>query len=281
VVGAAQVDLPMTDNESLCWAALGVLPGDRRRGYGTALLQAVRDVALRSGRTSLMTELDRPAAGEDADSWPGSVFATRRGLTMRLQSLRRDLDLPVDPDRIQRLRRDALPHADGYLIECFTGPVRAEDRDRMAGLKARMSTDAPMGDLDYEPEVWDASRVLEEEARLSAIGATWWTAVAVSPDGEWAGYTQLVWSPDEPSRLHQEDTLVLREHRGRRLGLLMKLANLERATQDIPQARVVITGNAASNSPMIAVNEAMGFRVTEICEEWQAPISELHVSELA
>ena len=274
VVGGARVDLPMVDNVRLCWLELSVPPTQRRRGYGTALLHAVRDLSVAHGRTSLLTGVERPSSAPRA-TWPGSAFVARRGLTLRLESVRRDLRLPVDPHRIEGLRRDAAASADGYRIETFQGPVRPEERDQMAALKARMSTDAPLGDLDYDPETWDAERVVEQEQQFASMGGTWWTSVARAPDGAWAGFTQLLWSPNEPARLYQEDTLVLREHRGHRLGLLMKLATLERATAEAPQARVVTTENATSNSHMIAINEAMGFRATEIVEEWQADVSAL------
>jgi hypothetical protein len=37
----------------------------------------------------------------------------------------------------------------------------------------------------------------------------------------------------------------------------------------------VTTWNAASNGPMIAVNEALGFRAVEASEEWQARVEDL------
>ena len=276
VVGAARVELPMTDNLTLAGVDVIVPPHVRGRGHGTALLQAARDLAEEGGRKSLLAELDRPAAS-GADDWPGSSFARRHGFTMRLESIRRDLPLPLDPEHADRLRHEARPHARGYRIECFAGHVAAQDRDRMAALKARMTTDAPLGELDYETERWDAARVLEQEDEAEAMGMTWWTAVALAPDGAWAGFTQLAGSAPEPRRLHQWDTLVLREHRGHRLGLLLKLEALDRAVRERPQARVVTTWNAASNTPMIAINEAIGYTAVEITEEWQADLDGLRL----
>jgi hypothetical protein len=39
-----------------------------------------------------------------------------------------------------------------------------------------------------------------------------------------------------------------------------------------PAVRVVTTWNAESNGPMIAVNEAMGYRPVEVTQEWQGPV---------
>ena len=57
-------------------------------------------------------------------------------------------------------------------------------------------------------------------------------------------------------------TVVHPEHRGHRLGLAVKLANLEAlAGSRARDVRLIVTGNAAVNAPMIAVNDMMGFEV--------------------
>jgi len=274
VVAAASVELPLLDNTGVAFVDLAVLPDARRHGVGTALLTAVRDLAAAHGRTSLLAELVRPEAAAP-ETWPGCAFATARGFSFRLGSVRRNLALPADGDRLAALQVEADEHAAGYTVRTWSGPTPPEHRAELAGLEARMSTDAPLGDLDYEPEAWDADRIAEHDAEQVAIGRSWWTAVAVAPDGRWAAFTQLGWSPHEPERLYTWDTLVLREHRGRRLGLLVKLAVLAEATREVPQAKVVTTWNAAQNAPMIAVNEAMGFTSVDVDEEWQADLADV------
>lgn len=276
VPGAASLELPLRDNTDVVLLELVVHPASRRRGLGTALLAAVRDLAGGQGRSSVLVEIRRPL-GSDRTTWPGTAFAAARGLTPRLTSVRRDLALPVDARRADELLRAARASARGYRVHGWAGAASPGDRERLAPLLARMSTDAPLGELDYSPEVWDAGRVAEQDAELAAVGRSSWTAVAVVPDGAWAGFTQLTWSRHEPQRLHQWDTLVLREHRGRRLGLLLKLEALRLATADVPGATVCSTWNAEQNTPMVAVNEAMGYRPVELLEEWQARFDELVV----
>jgi hypothetical protein len=62
---------------------------------------------------------------------------------------------------------------------------------------------------------------------------------------------------------------VLDEHRGHRLGLAVKLANLDFLARELPTAHRVITSNAAVNAPMIAVNDLMGFEIDAIGAFWQ------------
>jgi len=61
--------------------------------------------------------------------------------------------------------------------------------------------------------------------------------------------------------MQRHDTSVVGEHRGHRLGLLLKIAMLDHLRETEPQLAVIDTWNAATNDRMIAVNEALGYRV--------------------
>ncbi len=64
----------------------------------------------------------------------------------------------------------------------------------------------------------------------------------------------------DPQLIFNFDTLVRQDHRGHRLGLVTKIENLRRVIALHPERTLVHTWNAESNHPMIAVNDAMGFR---------------------
>ena len=57
----------------------------------------------------------------------------------------------------------------------------------------------------------------------------------------------------------QGETLVAPAHRGRRLGLRIKIANLDLLLREHPRVHAIDTYNAAENRYMIAINEALGF----------------------
>jgi RimJ/RimL family protein N-acetyltransferase len=118
-----------------------------------------------------------------------------------------------------------------------------------------------------EEERWDGERVREYEASHVARGRTVLSAGAVT-DGRLVGYTDLQVPLAQPERAHQAGTLVLREHRGRRLGALMKAAVLRQVAVEFPSVRRVSTYNSESNTPMVAVNEALGFRPAGQLSTW-------------
>jgi RimJ/RimL family protein N-acetyltransferase len=88
---------------------------------------------------------------------------------------------------------------------------------------------------------------------------TYTIAAAHDASGELAAMTQLSVAPDSPQWGHQGLTAVTRQHRGHRLGLLVKIAMLDLLAETEPAIEVIDTGNASSNDHMIAVNDALGF----------------------
>jgi hypothetical protein len=73
----------------------------------------------------------------------------------------------------------------------------------------------------------------------------------------------------------QDDTLVLQEHRGNKLGLLIKVANMERLTEQFPDARVIYTWNAPENRYLLTVNQQLGFRTAGVTGIWQKELPKL------
>jgi GNAT superfamily N-acetyltransferase len=133
-----------------------------------------------------------------------------------------------------------------------------------------MSTDAPQGDLDTEPEAWDVARVRTRDDFLEAQGRVAVCTVARHlASGELVGYTDIGTTVHDVETAFQWDTIVHPEHRGHRLGMLMKLANLDRLRAVAPQTRRVHTWNADVNTYMNAINDAMGFVPTRHVVTWR------------
>jgi len=85
--------------------------------------------------------------------------------------------------------------------------------------------------------------------------------------GEMAGLTQIFVDPEYPEWGHQGLTAVIRQHRGHRLGLLIKAAMLEWLATEEPKLERIATDNAAVNKYMIAVNETLGYELVKPDEQ--------------
>ncbi len=67
----------------------------------------------------------------------------------------------------------------------------------------------------------------------------------------------------DPGMVFQWGTLVHPDHRGHRLGMATKVANLAWVQREAPGRERVYTMNAEVNQQMVGINEALGFRPVE------------------
>ena len=66
---------------------------------------------------------------------------------------------------------------------------------------------------------------------------------------------------------------MLPQHRGRRLGLLVKIEMMRVLAVREPQARRIVVRNAGANEHMVAINEQLGYRVTAIRRDWELDLA--------
>jgi GNAT superfamily N-acetyltransferase len=262
-VGYCSATLHLADNRNVLGCELVVHPDHRHRGYGTALLEQLIAVAGESGCTRLLIEM--PMDG------PGAPWARARGTRPVMEEMHRRLDLTtVDSAAHDALLAQARAHATGYTVLQWTSPIPDEHLAGCAVLEGKMSTDMPLDDLAWEPEAYDAERMRRRDAMIVGRGMRQYTSVARHDEtGELVGSTTLTRLASLPDHIDQWETIVLDEHRGHRLGLLLKIENLRFARREEPQLRYIDTVNADSNAPMLRVNLALGFEPVRSWAEWE------------
>lgn len=263
LVGVADLELPNLDNTGTGWMQLHVRPEARRRGTGDALWAHVAQRCRAADRKLVVFE-----AAMDS---PGEVFARRHGAELGILSARRRLVVDDGARALAgALAAGAHEHAVGYELHSFRGATPARWLGGLAYLQGRMSIDAPLDDLEWEPEHYDADRQRGREALFEAHGIRAHTTLAVQArTGAVAGFSTIGLCVDDLTAGHQWNTIVDPDHRGHRLGILVKAANLRFTLAHEPAMATVLTWNAVSNAHMIAVNEAMGFRLWDHWGEWQ------------
>ncbi len=256
VVGTAALFASDFDNREVAWISVVVRPDLRRRGYGRAGLDLVLAECRRLGRPSVLLY-----------GWEGGAaraFAESAGFVEKSLEVRRVHDLEGNDEeraRFRALHDEAVRHATVYELVTLTGRTPA---DLIPGLVEVTSAinDAPLDDLDYEDEVYDADRVRAYEQAQEASGYRMHRVVARHRGtGALVGHTVVCVDTEQPAWAEQHDTAVLPEHRGHRLGLLLKSAMVLHLADVEPQLRCILTDNAASNGPMIAVNKRLGHRI--------------------
>ena len=287
-LGMASAGLPLQEDLATAQVFIATHPDHRTRGIAAALLAEVTPFLLGEGRTTWLTWAYAPgpeATGPDAlvaRSGAGAVngrrpahrWLARQGFT--LEQCERPSTLTVDATTLERAagladaaRREA-PGASEYELLWWADRTPAEHLDGLGWLISRMSTDVPLAELELDEQVWDAYRVTTTEDRREAAGIHWLlTAARHVPSGQLVAFTRFEWPEENPAGVWQEETLVLSEHRGHRLGMLVKAANLARLGEVNPDAARVHTWNAAENRWMLAINDALGFVPVGLEGAWQ------------
>jgi GNAT superfamily N-acetyltransferase len=240
---------PLLEDLDSIWAWLGVAEGHRRRGVASTLLKAAAGELVPIGRTRVR--------GDVLSEAPGERFVDARGARHVQTALCNVLRLDsVDEPAI---RDWAGTEAAGYSLRQWVTRCPDDLVDAYARSREAMN-DAPYGEEPHDEMAWTADRVrLLEEHRAKMKARVYYTAAVHEPSGEVAGYTELIVT-DPSATAEQDDTGVLRSHRGHGLGLLMKSANLLWLRDAEPQIKTIATWNAASNQHMLAVNHKMGFQ---------------------
>ncbi|MCE1179172.1 MAG: GNAT family N-acetyltransferase [Micrococcales bacterium] len=267
-VGLGGISLPLRDNTHLVTLRLQVDPAHRRQGIGSQILEWAHGRWRDSGRPTILCETAWNVGNDDGSG----EFARLNGYAAAQTTVRSDqllaetvpsirAGLPAIVEQIGAAGYDTLTWVDGSPEEWF---------EQRAFLARRMSTDIPLGELDMAEEDWDAERIREEDRLTRESGRRFVDTVVRHRDsGQLAGYTRIAVSAETPHLAYQLDTLVIREHRGIRLGRALKAVNVVRLADELPGVQRVRTWNAEENSHMIAVNSELGYEPTGYLREWQ------------
>jgi GNAT superfamily N-acetyltransferase len=249
-----RIEFPDLENPHWAFADIVVHPGRRRGGLGTALLSHAAERAAASGRTLLGAQAQEGSTGE--------TFAAHAGATFGKADVRRIQDLRKVPGAtLDELRESAEKAAAGYSLVRWEGITPDEFLDQVANLVNALN-DAPH-DAGVEPHIWDARRIRErQDAMITAYGQRRYSVAAVhEATGVMAALSAVSVDPAIPEWGHQAVTMVTRPHRGHRLGLLVKVAMMDRLAAAEPRVEKIVTWNAAANDHMIGINDALRYEV--------------------
>lgn len=240
----------------------------RRKGIGSQLLSEICDEAGRERRPLLTwsTYEAVPAGAAFSASVGAQVARINRTSELRLAG--------VDWSMVEEWSHAELARSLGYRLETIDGPFPDHLLSDAVKFHHIMQT-APFDDLDVGGVFLDEKDIAELDVALLEAGRTRWTILVRDPVGSCVGGTEVTLDADEPAMVFQQNTGIDPGHRGRGLAKWVKAVMLERVRRERPLAERIRTGNAFSNAPMLAINDALGFQITQTTTEWQVNASDV------
>jgi GNAT superfamily N-acetyltransferase len=261
VLGQTWVYLPLKENTHYAEAELAVHPGHRRRGVGTALLDHLLELAREERRGELVVTVRAAVADGSDRPDTGARFLERHGFTAALTEIARSLRLDTfDTATEQRLWDESIGFADDYELVSWIGRCPEQYVEGLGRIDSQIFAEIPLGDIDLRPRTIDADFVRAREDRAEAQEHLLIRTIAVHrASGDVAANT-LIYAHEGQAHADQAITIVDKDHRGHRLGLLTKLANLRQLREHHTYITDIWTGNADTNANMVAINDQLGFR---------------------
>jgi len=269
VVGAARTSVLLDENPHLGLPEVWVAAHHRRAGVGSTLLRTGEAWAVERGRTVLLTEV-ASALGATA---PGVLFAQSHGYDVAGANTVRAADLRATEPTWPALDQRVAAAGSAATVQVFVGVPPPPYDARLCALLDRFVDEIPLGDVALEGADWTPERVRARIAAQEAAGRTRLTVLALAADGSPAGFADVTLSPASPRLAEIGSTLVHPHHRGRRLGLALKLTLHRELRARCPGCEVVRTENAEVNTAMAHVNDQLGYVAVETTRDLQKRLS--------
>lgn len=261
VAGFAWLLFPLRDNTHLMYLRIAVHPRLRRRGIGSELL----DLALRrgdaEGRTTVVSRTSEPLPTGPHRDIGGRQFLRAKGFGLAHSLLDWRVDLDAINGKVERdLFDESLPHAWEYELIGWSGPTPEEHLTAVTALDGTFVSELPLGDLALESKHVDVERQRAAESLDAVQGVTKVSAYARHrATGDLVAQSVISVEDELPEHAFQATTLVDREHRGHRLGTLVKIECHRLLRSGFPGVRTLWTSVAEVNTHMLAINQRLGY----------------------
>jgi GNAT superfamily N-acetyltransferase len=200
-------------------------------------------------------------------------------------SRRSDLDLTkVDKEKItinsKKLLNDAYNNGFSfYFTDTINFTNLPFNRELFIKLIFDFNNDAPRDNSTREDDILNEEEFLKMYQHAKIEKMTYWICIAVDDSNNLPiAMTETRFWADIPEWALVENTGVKREYRGKKLGLTLKTLMLEKLLTDSTSKDVVktwITGNAQSNTFMIAINDELGYQQSTIQRQYEIPVENL------
>ncbi|MEO7804161.1 MAG: GNAT family N-acetyltransferase [Actinomycetota bacterium] len=240
------------ENKHIMRTYAEILPSHQRKGIGIEWASRVKQIA---------AGWDKSLVTIWTEEESGNAFLTKIGAEPKLFENENRLDLgALDWDLVDRWIEEGAKRSPGSKLEFHDTRFPAVLYDEYCPVYTEITNDMPLEELEMGAEVYTPERWVDVTKWLDQTGGSHHTFLVREEDGQISALSDILHNPDTETLVYQWATGVLRQYRGRGLGKWVKAAMLKFIRERYPEARFIVTYNAKSNAPMMAINNALGFK---------------------
>lgn len=251
VAAFTEKDPSYETNKHIALFDIALLKEYRQKGLGTKALPIIISFAKKHNNTSFISNVSEK---------DGTEFLKHIGATLALASKENRLQLDeVNWEMLRKWVKEGEElNKTTKLITCTEIP---EDLiAKYAPFFTEVMNQVPLGDLEIDKMIITPETIRLKEKEFKELGFTHYTMITVEDNGEISGMTEMIHMPGKDTMLSQGLTGVKSSQRGRKLGKWLKAAMIEEMRKKYPQVKIITTGNADSNAPMLSINHRLGFK---------------------
>jgi GNAT superfamily N-acetyltransferase len=246
----------MYDNQDIGYFWCHIKKKYRRNGYGSALLQQQYKQFPEQIKI-IQTETFKNTDGEKFISNLKEKYQSK--VVMSISEIR-SFNISEVKQEAERLKQKVARK--GYSIIFVNGIdfAKVVDYEEYIEMVEEIWNDMPREELSDEDEILTVERHQIYLKKAIELGYDILTYIAIDEKTKKPiGLTSTTVGKYQPAVAYQDDTGVLKPHRGNGLGLALKYQMLDKLLSDT-ETKYWQTGNAGSNEHMLRINKLLGYK---------------------
>ncbi len=229
---------------------MAILKEHRRKGIGREFLKLVHRFAVETGKRMVLGG-SMEEDGRELNRVLGGVEA------LEMRNYRLDMT-KVDWNMVKQWEDEGAKKSPDASLEFYTS-IPYEILERYTKKYTEVYNQAPFDDLAIGDQIFTPELFRKYEEVFEKTGQTWLTVLVREKNGDISSLSDVFYNPSQAPLLSQGLTGVDQNYRGHGKGKWVKAAMLLKIQEEFPDIKTIVTGNATSNAPMIAINERIGF----------------------
>ena len=250
-IGFRETSASYEGNKHLLQFDFVLLKKYRNKGIEKVVMNQVYDYAKENNHSVLMS-------GSDEED--GKAFLKEIGAQTALSGVENRLKLEeVDWDMIETWAKEGPKRSpETELKQVYS--ISDDDIEQYCKVYSETLNQQPLGDLDINDIIYTPELFRHTEKQRTALGRKHLTFYTKEPNGDISGLTEMIFRPDRETLVDQLLTGVQEKYRGRGLGKWLKAEMLLKVKEEFPKTKIITTGNATTNAPMLSINDRLGFK---------------------